>query len=84
MHSTVHRQLGGYGMMNREVEEMRPDWRDQYFEPIRDVPPDEITIMSDGRECRWIYPRWRVKPGVNTANAYADLAWGRKDNIVYC
>lgn len=74
----AHKDLRGYMMFNGNVEALRPDWRDQYYEPIHDVPPDKMILMHDGSRCPWVYPRWRIKSGVNTANASADYAWGKK------
>lgn len=68
----------GYKQLNRDVEAMRPEWRDRYYEPISDVPPDKVTIYKDRGEYRWEYPRWRIKEGVDTTTASADYMWGKK------
>lgn len=77
----AHDDLNGYRMWNGNIEGLRPEWREQYHEPIHDVPPDRMILMPDGGRCLWTYPRWRVKSGVNTANASADYAWGKKKRI---
>ncbi|THH14169.1 hypothetical protein EW146_g6133 [Bondarzewia mesenterica] len=67
--------LIGYTMSNARVEKMRPDWRDQKFERVSDVPPDVIVLDKEGKGWRWEYLRWRIKPGVKTSDA--DWYWGR-------
>lgn len=65
----------GHASFNNIVETMRPDWRDEYYERVEDVPPPVNKVTEDGEEYTWYYPRWRIKPGVSTANASADYMW---------
>lgn len=67
---------GGYMLVNPQVERLRPDWRDQNYEPVHDIPLNKMVPASEGLFYARDYPRWRIKSGVSTANASADYAWG--------
>lgn len=69
----------GYRYMNNLIEKLSPEKRDQYYERIDKVPPSTTKTSPDGIEYTWEFPRWRIRPGVMTANASADYMWGRKE-----
>lgn len=68
---SVH-DLNGYAWANSNISGMRPDWRDQQYERIVDRPPDVIKVDKSGKEHQWEQLRWRVRPGVKTADADED------------
>ncbi|KAI0066335.1 hypothetical protein BV25DRAFT_1821252 [Artomyces pyxidatus] len=51
----------GYGLVNHTIEEVRPDWRAEHYEPIEDISPE---TLPSGRPPRWKPLKWRVKEGV--------------------
>lgn len=70
----------GYLYWNGDVEELKPAWRDQYYERVENVLPEEQRTTADGEVYTWHPPRWQIKAGVRTANASADYDWGKVEN----
>ncbi|KAI0066347.1 hypothetical protein BV25DRAFT_1529149 [Artomyces pyxidatus] len=65
--------LNGHGMVNASIEELRPDWRDEYYERIEDAPPNETRVDSEGKEYRWQPLRWRIRKDVKKFDT--DFEW---------
>ena len=69
----------GFRFYNQEIERMRSEWRELLYEPVYSIPPPrtKLTTYSGKKKERREPLLWRIKDGVQTAEASADYCWGK-------
>lgn len=66
----------GYSLANGLIRSLRPEWREKYYDEVKEASLDPDKLKQKGKE--WEPPLWKIKPGVDTTRASADYKWGKK------